>query len=92
MKCISLNAYFKLLFEKGLSSFWDKKGELLKKEEYIASLKNVRQDNSKFQSIEGNIEGEDTIDKLDDDFSIFFPLEKIVILLALLTKLHSYNQ
>ena len=35
-------AYFKLLFEKGLPSFRDKKGKLLKKEEYVSSLKKVR--------------------------------------------------
>jgi hypothetical protein len=36
------NEDFKILFEKGLPSFWDKKSKLLKKEEYVASLKKVR--------------------------------------------------
>ena len=58
---------FNILFEKGLPYFWDKKGKLLKKEVYVASLKKVRQDNSKFQSMEGNFKGKEIIDKLGDD-------------------------
>ena len=57
-KLHKFEAYMKLLFEKGLPSFQDKKGKLLKKEEYVASLRKVRQDHSKFQSMEGNLKGE----------------------------------
>lgn len=70
-------AYMKLLFEKGYPSFWDKKGKLHKKEEYVASVRKVIHDNSKFQSMEGNIKGEEIIDKLGDDFSVLYQFQII---------------
>ena len=68
-------ADLKLLFEKGLTSFQDKKGKLLKKEEYVASLKKVRHYNSKFQNMEGNLKGEEIIDKLGYYVSILYKFE-----------------
>ena len=64
------NEDFKILFEKGLPPFWNKKGKLLKKEEYVSSLKKARQDHSKFQNMDGNLNGEVIIDKIGDNFSI----------------------
>ena len=43
---------FKVLFERGLPSFWDNNGKMILKENYDSLLKVVRMDHVNFQDMD----------------------------------------
>ena len=58
------------LFEKGIPSFWDEKGELFSQEHYLALLSQARMDHSKFEGLKRGIDGNTLVEKFTNDFEI----------------------
>jgi FtsZ-binding cell division protein ZapB len=61
---------FSQLFNKGLPSFWDGRGNLISQEEYNVLLTQVRMDHSKFEDLEEGLKGVTIVDKLMNDFEV----------------------
>jgi len=70
-------AKFKYIFELGIPSFWGGNNALLQKDVYNALIVKSRNDDSKFQCIQGSVKGESIVDLLYGDFQLLFEVRKL---------------
>lgn len=65
-------AKFKYIFELGIQYFWGGDNALLQKDVYNALIVKSRNDDSKFQCIQGSVKSEYIVDLLYGDFQLLF--------------------
>ena len=67
---------FDPLFKKGLPLFWEEKGTALAQKEYQDKLIQCRLDHTIFFDMDQSLSGKMIVDKLRDEFEMFFALKE----------------
>ena len=69
----------RVIFYKGLPSFWDSNGQLLIKDDYDNLIYQERINHNKFEDMEKNLKGENIVFKLSDDFNVLGQLQEFKV-------------
>ena len=67
---------FDPLFKKGLPLFWEEKGAMLTQKEYHENMIECRLYHTNFADMNQSLSGKTIVDKLADEFEIFFSFKE----------------